>query len=125
MLNCKDLNEILSQANTSGVLSTFLINQRGDMVTYVGDGDAVAKARGRVISSVWSGYEQKKPSNGPEILLNNMIISCDSGRIVVEKVADSGYLLCMFAKKIVNLGLLCAKAKAVVDFLREPLANMP
>lgn len=124
MLNPKDLTEILGQANSTGVMCTLLINQHGSLVAFVGNGDVAAKVKGTVCSSIWSGYEHKKPANGSEILLSRMIISCANGNVVVEKAGQNGLLLCMFAELHVSLGLLSAKAKAIIEFLEEPLSSM-
>lgn len=122
MLDPEDLNTVLEQANTGGVLTTILVNQQGALVAVGGDGDKAAFVRGTVCSSIISSYEQKKSTF--DTVLKSMVISCEKGFVAIEKISKNGLILCMLAEKHVCLGLLIAKIKAVVNYLHEPLSKM-
>jgi predicted regulator of Ras-like GTPase activity (Roadblock/LC7/MglB family) len=46
-------------------------------------------------------------------------LECDEGNVVITRVAN--FILCTYGKKHVGLGMLKAKASALVDYLQEPL----
>ncbi|XP_077867646.1 ragulator complex protein LAMTOR2-like [Saccoglossus kowalevskii] len=97
MLKPKALTQVLSQANTGGVQSTLLLNGEGSLLAYSGYGDKDA----RVLQ---------------------LLQYLQEGKVAITKVAN--LLLCIYAKQSVGFGMLKAKAKALADYLEEPLKQV-
>lgn len=120
MLKPKVLSDVLSQANTGGVISTMLLNHEGSLLAYAGtDVYKDAKVTAAVASNIWSAYEK-----GGKMAFNNegleyMFMDCDEGKVTVTKI--SGILLCMYASTDVGFGILKLKMEKLGEFLKEPL----
>eukprot|EP00794_Sanderia_malayensis_P004163 gene4162-4717_t len=122
MLKPKALVEFLGQANTGGVISTMLLNQKGSLLAYAGSEDKDAKVTAAVASNIWSAYEKSGKLAFHNEGLKFMFLNCEGGTVTVTKVANS--LLCMYSKPDVGLGLLKTKAEALAEFLDQPLKEV-
>ncbi|XP_077974006.1 ragulator complex protein LAMTOR2-like [Styela clava] len=122
MLNPQDLTQVLSQANTGGVQSTLLVNNEGSLVAFSGYGDTNVNVKAAITSSIWSAYEKSGSNALSNENLQFMLLDCDDGRVVMTRVAS--LILCLFAEKSVNVGMLKAKADALTKYLSEPLKNL-
>lgn len=122
MLKPKALVEVLSQANTGGVISTMLLNQKGSLLAYAGSEDKDVKVTAAVASNIWTAYEKSGKVAFHNEGLRFMFLNCEEGTVAVTKVANA--LLCMYSRPDVGLGLIKTKAEAVADFLEQPLRQV-
>lgn len=120
MLRAKVLSELLSQANSGGVMSTMLLNNEGSLLAYAGtDVNKDAKITAAVASNIWSAYEK-----GGRMAFNNeglqfMFMECEEGKVAVTKIASA--LLCMYADTDIGIGMLKLKMEELTKSLYEPL----
>jgi len=119
MLKPKTLTNILSQANTSGVECTLLLNREGTLLAYSGFGDKDARMTAAITSSVWHSYEKYGKTALNEDRLVSVMFECQEGNVVAANV--SNVLLCLLAKKSAPLGMLQMKIKSLTDHLEGPL----
>jgi len=114
------LTQVLAQANTENVLSTLLLNNEGALLAFAGYDNKDARVTSAIASNIWSAYE--KVARGANDPLQMVIMQCDVGNVVIARVAN--FLLCTYSKETVGLGMLRAKAQALVDYLQEPLKQV-
>ncbi|KAF6031479.1 LAMTOR2 [Bugula neritina] len=122
MLKPKVLTQVLHQANSGGVQSTLLLTTEGSLLACAGFGEGDKHIAAALAGNIWMSYTR----NG-ELLLNNdslsmIMIQCMDGKVAITKVAD--LLLCIYADKTVELGILKAKATALRDYLKDPLTQV-
>ncbi|XP_054167982.1 ragulator complex protein LAMTOR2 homolog [Oppia nitens] len=122
MLKPKTLTHILSEANTSGVECTILLNREGTLLAYSGFGDRDARMIAAITSSIWLSYEKYGKTGLNEDTLQSIMFECQDGNVVAGSVAN--LLLCLVAKKNVPLGMLQMKIKSLTDHLETPLRQM-
>eukprot|EP00112_Aurelia_sp_Birch-Aquarium-sp1_P008568 Seg1947.7 transcript_id=Seg1947.7/GoldUCD/mRNA.D3Y31 product="Ragulator complex protein LAMTOR2" protein_id=Seg1947.7/GoldUCD/D3Y31 len=122
MLKPKALVEVLSQANTGGVISTMLLNQKGSLLAYAGSEDKDVKVTAAVASNIWAAYEKSGKLAFHNEGLRFMFLNCEEGTVTVTKVANT--LLCMYSKPDVGLGLIKTKAEAMAEYLEQPLLQV-
>jgi len=122
MLKPKALVEVLSQANTGGVISTMLLNQKGSLLAYAGSEDKDVKVTAAVASNIWAAYEKSGKLAFHNEGLQFMFLNCEEGTVAVTKVANA--LLCMYSHPDVGLGLIKTKAEALANFLEHPLLQV-
>ena len=151
MLCPSALKSLLNQANTGGVDSTLLINKDGSMLVHSGNTtDRHAMITAAVASNVWGVYERagraanltlspaKTPTrnnaaengnpgleNSKESSLHHIILDCEEGRAGVAVVPGTEYIVCVFADPTCELGLLKKKLVALIEYLKEPLNELP
>ena len=120
MLKAKVLSEILSQANTGGVMSTMLLNNEGSLLAYAGTNvNKDAKITAAVASNIWSAYEKGGRMAFNSEGLQFMFMECEEGKVAVTKIAT--VLLCMYADIDVGIGMLKLKMEELSNYLYEPL----
>eukprot|EP00126_Sphaerothecum_destruens_P008481 Sdes_comp20235_c0_seq2m13627 len=119
MLRPKVLSQVLSQANSSGIKHTILLNYEGSVLSYSGEACNDGKVVAAISSNIWQLYESSGRSFLNDDELEYVIIECDEGRLVVTKV--SKLLLCLFSDPKVEFGMLKAKAEKLVQYLEPQL----
>uniref|UniRef100_A0A6B2LSQ5 Roadblock/LAMTOR2 domain-containing protein n=1 Tax=Arcella intermedia TaxID=1963864 RepID=A0A6B2LSQ5_9EUKA len=113
MLKPKVLPKILEQANTNGVRSTTLLNKEGALLATSGEDGKVVAA---IFSNIWATYALR-PN------LEYLLCECENGRIVMTQVTKELYL-CLYGNETAQFGMLKHKAKALKDYLSEPLKKI-
>jgi len=120
MLKPRALTQVLAQANTDNVQSTLLLNNEGALLAFAGYDNKDARVTSAIASNIWSAYEKvARAINDPAQMI---ILECVVGNVAIARVAN--FLLCTYSKETVGLGMLRAKAQALVDYLQEPLKQV-
>jgi len=120
MLKPKALTQVLAQANTDNVLSTLLLDNEGALLAFAGYDNKDARVTSAIASNIWAAYDKNaRAANDP---LQMIIMECEVGNVAIARVAN--FLLCTYSKESVGLGLLKAKAQALVKYLHEPLKQV-
>jgi len=97
-----------------------LLNNDGALLAFAGYDNKDARVTSAIASNIWAAYDKNaRAANDP---LQLIIIECDVGNVAIARVAN--FLLCTYSKETVGLGLLRAKAQALVDYLQEPLEQV-
>ncbi|XP_067945926.1 ragulator complex protein LAMTOR2-like [Watersipora subatra] len=121
MLKPKVLTQVLNQANSGGVKSTLLLTTEGSLLACAGYDDQEMHVAA-LAGNIWTSYTK----NAEELLDNDplgmVMIQCMDGKVAITKVAD--LLLCIYANKDVQLGLLRAKVTALREYLKDPLTQV-
>lgn len=114
------LTQVLAQANTDNVLSTLLLNNEGALLAFAGYDNKDARVTSAIASNIWTAYE--KVSRAISDPAQMIMLECVVGNVAIARVAN--FLLCTYSKETVGLGMLRAKAQALVDYLQEPLKQV-
>ena len=141
MLKPRALTSVLAQANTDGILSTFLFKQDGTLLGYssIDQGcrahpkhsqdlifNFVECSDPRVVSAIsskiWNLYEKSGRACLNEDKLELLLLDCEDGHVGVVPVNSS--LLCLYGDKSVGFGMIKSKSDALVKFLEEPLSQV-
>ncbi|CAD5112853.1 DgyrCDS2064 [Dimorphilus gyrociliatus] len=124
MLKPKVLTQVLNQANSGGVRCTLLINSEGALLAYAGFEDRKNDGRttAALASSIWSCFEKSGRQATQSDNLNVILIECEDGNVAIKRVAN--LLLCIYSDREVGFGMLKAKAKALAEYLEEPLQKI-
>ena len=141
MLKPRALTSVLAQANTDGILSTFLFKQDGTLLGYSSiDQGRRAQPKlspdllfnfsdcsdPRVVSAIsskiWNLYEKSGRACLNEDKLELLLLDCEDGHVGVVPVNSS--LLCLYGDKSVGFGMIKSKSDALVKFLEEPLSQV-
>jgi predicted regulator of Ras-like GTPase activity (Roadblock/LC7/MglB family) len=120
MLKPRALTQVLAQANSDNVLSTLLLKKDGALLAYAGFDSKDARVTAAIASNIWASFERNVQS--PDDPLGLVCMECEEGNVIIARVAN--FLLCTYAKECVGLGMLRAKAQALVDYLQEPLKQV-
>ncbi|XP_065659676.1 ragulator complex protein LAMTOR2 [Hydra vulgaris] len=121
MLKPKVFAEMLSQANTGGVMSSMLLNNEGSLLAYSGsDVHKDKMITAAVSSNIWSAYEKGGKMAFHNEGLQYMFMDCQEGKVAVTKV--SAALICIYAEETVGFGLLKLKLDTLAEHLKEPLS---
>lgn len=118
----KVLTQVLAQANTDNVLSTMLLNSEGGLLAYTGYDNKDARVTAAIANNIWSAFDRNARTAFDNDHLQMVVLECESGNVVIARVAN--FLLCTYSRQQVCVGMLRAKAQALVDFLEEPLRKV-
>ncbi|KAL1928163.1 hypothetical protein VTP01DRAFT_3079 [Rhizomucor pusillus] len=128
MLKPKVISQVLRQTLHNGLKASLLITNEGSLLAYASDTNRSVKTFAAIAANIWSSYKQhcaasdsylrSDPVNG----IRYMLLECEEGTVFVTSV--STVLLCLVGDETVELGILKAKAQAVVRHLEEPLSRV-
>lgn len=119
LLKPKSLNNILAQANTSGVKCTLILNHEGSLLAHAGGTNNEAITIAALASTIWKNYQRFGNSALHEDKLKSAVIQSQEANLIVRNL--STVLLCICANNHVPLGMLKCKANSIAEFLEEPL----
>ena len=111
MLKPRALTQVLAQANSDNVLSTLLLKKDGALLAYAGFDSRDARVTAAIACNVRASFE--KNTQPTDDHLNLVCMECEEGNVVIARVAN--FLLCTYSKESVGLGMLRAKAQALVN----------
>jgi len=114
-VNWATMTKVLEQANTDGVKCTIFMKLDGALLCVAGD-SSIEKIIGALVANIWKSYDTgaKKAFDADNLYF--MIIDCEEGKLAVARI--SKFLLCTYADKNVQLGLLKTKITALVEHLK-------
>jgi len=107
---------VLAQANTNGVRCSLLMRLDGALYSVAGD-TSLEKIIGALVANIWKSYDSGARKAFGADKLYFMIVDCEDGKLAVSKI--SKFLLCMYADKTVELGLLKTKITVLTDHLQS------
>eukprot|EP00823_Brevimastigomonas_motovehiculus_P007353 TRINITY_DN6389_c0_g1_i1.p1 TRINITY_DN6389_c0_g1~~TRINITY_DN6389_c0_g1_i1.p1 ORF type:complete len:161 (+),score=31.24 TRINITY_DN6389_c0_g1_i1:139-621(+) len=120
-LYCANLNNVLEQATTKNIKSAILMLMDGSLLSVAGDVH-IEKIIGALVANIWkenSASAQKAFGAGEPSL---MLISCEDGKLAVTRI--SRFLLCLYADKSVEIGILKSKLATLSSYLDKPLRQV-
>ncbi|ESO00836.1 hypothetical protein HELRODRAFT_82549 [Helobdella robusta] len=118
----KVLTQVLSSANSDGVLCTLLLSGDGSLMAYTGYDSKNARDIAAIANNIWMHLSKNLKFTSDLDELDSVLINCQEGNVIVSRVAN--FLLCSYSNKDVELGLLRSKAQALVSFLQEPMKSV-
>jgi len=121
------LTQLLSNANTGGVLGSLLLNPEGSLLAFSGPADRDARVTASLASNVWAGYCPASPDRPPDRTseqpsLRAVLLQCEEGRVCVAPCGP--LLVCVYSDTSVGFGLLKAKTLALAQALATPLQRV-
>lgn len=123
MVKPKVLTEVLSQANTGGILAALLVNPEGSLLAFSGyDEDNQCRITAAIATNTWHAYAKSGLAAFNDSKLHCLLFESENGRVCVCQV--SSLLLCLYGKPFVPFGILKAKTEALVRYLEEPISEV-
>jgi len=115
-----EMPAILAQANTGGVKLTLLTKIDGALLSVAGEsGNNIENMLAALVGNMWKTYEDGSKAAYDAEALNFLFVDCENGKLGVTRIGK--FLLCMYADKAVEVGLLKAKVTAFANALDAPL----
>ncbi|KAA0199381.1 Mitogen-activated protein-binding protein-interacting protein [Fasciolopsis buskii] len=118
MLRPRALAAALNKMNTGGVQSVMLFNQEGVLLAFTSFAGESERLKAAIAANIWN-ICQRYLEAGETDMLQEIMLDFAQGRLIICRVAS--VLLCLHGSKEVGLGMLRAKANALLRNLEEPL----
>jgi len=124
MLKPRVLTDVLAQVTTDGVESCFLFRQDGTLIAHycLNSSPTDPRVGAALACNIWALYHKNGRGSLDEDRLQQIVMECDSGKIVMRLI--NNLILCVCCNDSVKLGMLTKKCDALVEYLEEPLAKV-
>ncbi|RUS24462.1 hypothetical protein BC938DRAFT_473542 [Jimgerdemannia flammicorona] len=127
MLRPRVLSQVLQQSTSGGIKASLLMNNEGSILASSADNDRDARVYAAISANIWATYDKNCSRPGfmgesGEEGLRMVLVECEEGTIAITTV--STMLLCLVAADNVGLGIIIAKANALMRHLEEPLQRV-
>ncbi|CAL8071022.1 unnamed protein product [Calicophoron daubneyi] len=119
MFRPRALAAALSKVNTGGIQSVMLFNLEGVLMAFTSVSGEGERSKAAIAASIWNIYQRHLQSTESDTV-QEILMDFSQGRLIITRIAS--VLLCIHASKDVGLGMLRAKANALVQSLQEPLS---
>ncbi|KAI1709331.1 ragulator complex protein LAMTOR2 like protein [Ditylenchus destructor] len=119
MLKARAVERFLSQVvepSGEGITGVMLFNKDGMTLAKSGKTFANGNVYAALLTNIWETFEQQ----GVRDELNEMLLSCETGMVVVIRVASM--LLAIVSDGTVPIGLLKTKLHGLAEHLNTPLS---
>eukprot|EP00037_Helgoeca_nana_P033489 m.418143 g.418143 ORF g.418143 m.418143 type:complete len:128 (-) comp30768_c0_seq1:937-1320(-) len=122
MLRPRPLADVLRQAATGGVSRVTLLKVDGSLLAYAGEANKDPEVHAALTSNIWGSYYLGDMPETEMGSLEQVVLHCESGKLVIIKVAT--VLVALMSDESVGFGMLKAKAEAIAGYLGEPLSKV-